>query len=89
MERAVRAHGNCVEYLPLSLFLLLVLAMTGLAPLWLHVLGIALTVGRLLHGVAFSLYEGRSFGRAAGVTLNWLMMLAAIVLCLIRGIAAL
>ena len=49
----MRGQANFVEYVPLCLLLLLVIAGFG-APLFVvHGLGLVLTVGRLLHAVAF------------------------------------
>jgi len=51
---AVRAHGNAVETIPLTL-LLMALAEVQLAtpPFVLHLVGIALVAGRVMHGVYF------------------------------------
>jgi uncharacterized membrane protein YecN with MAPEG domain len=48
-------------------------------------MGIALVVGRVLHAWGLSGNPNESFGRAAGITLTWLTLLAALVLCIIRG----
>ena len=89
LEQAIRAHGNFVEYVPLILLLLLLLELGGLRPLWLHVLGIALTIGRILHAWGLSTSPGRSFGRAVGTGLTWLTLVAALILCIARGAMAL
>jgi hypothetical protein len=89
LERAIRAHGNLVEYAPLVLLMLLLLALSGLGALWLHVLGIAFTTGRLLHAWGLSTTSGENVGRGAGIFLTWLTMLVAVVLCLVRGAAVL
>lgn len=49
--RASRAHGNNAEWVPLALLLLLVLELSHAAPLWLHVVGGALFLGRVCHGI--------------------------------------
>ncbi len=89
LEQAIRVHGNFIEYVPLILILLLLLELGGLAPLWLHLMGIALTLGRILHAWGLSTSPGESFGRAAGTTLTWLTLLAAFTLCIVRGAIAL
>jgi uncharacterized protein len=38
---------NAAEYVPLALVLMLILELNGASAAWLHVLGIALVVGRL------------------------------------------
>jgi uncharacterized protein len=85
LEQAIRVHANFVEYVPLILILLLLLELSGLAPVWLHAMGIALVVGRVLHAWGLSGNPNESFGRAAGITLTWLTLLVALVLCIIRG----
>lgn len=89
MEQAVRAHGNFIEYVPLILLLLLLLALGGVPPLWLHGLGIALTLGRLLHGWGLLSDPGESLGRAAGITLTWLTMIVALIYAIILGASGL
>lgn len=89
LERAIRAHGNFVEYVPLILLLLALLAYDGLGTTWLNVMGIALTLGRILHGWGLSTSGRENFGRSAGIVLTWATMLAALVLCILRGAAAL
>jgi uncharacterized protein len=88
LERAIRAHANFIEYVPLILLLLLLLALGGVPAFWLHGLGIALTVARLLHGWGLSTSSGRSFGRATGAALTWLVMLVALIVAIWIGLGA-
>lgn len=72
MLRAIRAHGNATEYAPAFVAGLAVFALLDPSPLWaVHALGIAFTLGRVLHGVGLSQSEGRSAGRALGTLLTW------------------
>lgn len=49
LERAIRAHGNFAEYVPLGLILMGCLELNG-APWWLVAAhGLTLTIGRLLY----------------------------------------
>jgi uncharacterized membrane protein YecN with MAPEG domain len=89
LELAIRAHGNFVEYVPLILLLLLLLALTGLGAVWLHLMGSTLTIARILHGWGLSRSARENFGRSVGATLTWLVLLAALALCILRGAAAL
>lgn len=89
LEQAQRAHGNLVEYAPIILLLLLLLAMTGIATLWLRVLGIALTIARLLHAWGMLTSASRSFGRFVGITGTWIVMLVAALWAIAQGLAAL
>lgn len=55
--RAIRAHGNFVEYVPMAL-VLIGLAEAGHAPaILLHVLGCALLAGRIIH--AFGIRQSK------------------------------
>ena len=76
LARAIRAHANAVEYLPLGLLMLLVIELDGARAEWLHLAGITLLAGRSLHAWGLSRRSGRSFGRALGIVLTWLVMLA-------------
>lgn len=49
LERAIRVHGNFAEYVPFSLLLMFLAEYSGLAPLYLHILGVVLVIGRLSH----------------------------------------
>ncbi|WP_456391080.1 MAPEG family protein [Profundibacter sp.] len=52
MAYRIRAHGNCAEYAPMGLILLAMAEMQG-APVWvLHLLGLMLLIGRVMHGWA-------------------------------------
>ena len=80
--RAIRIQGNTVEYVPLTL-LILALAEMFRAPIpVVHVIGIALLAGRVLHAIGLSQSGGRTFGRAAGMLLTWAALLVASVLAL-------
>ncbi|HEX5792207.1 MAG TPA: MAPEG family protein [Rheinheimera sp.] len=49
LERAIRVHGNFAEYVPFALLLMFLAEYSGLAPLYLHILGMVLVIGRLSH----------------------------------------
>ncbi|MGA9853037.1 MAG: MAPEG family protein [Gammaproteobacteria bacterium] len=66
LGRAIRVHGNAVEYLPIALLLMLCLELDHGAHWLLHACGIVLIAARLLHALGVSHSAGRSFGRAAG-----------------------
>ena len=84
LARAIRAHANAIEYLPIALLLLVVLAFEQTRPWLLHVFGIVLIAGRSLHAIGLSGSPGRSFGRATGIALTVLVMLAMAVLLVVR-----
>lgn len=51
---AMRRHGNLAEYMPFAILMMALAEILGLGATWLHVSGIALIAGRLIHpfGVA-------------------------------------
>ena len=91
LERAVRVHANFAEYVPFALLLMFLAEYSGLAPLYLHILGITLLVGRLSHawGVR-QLKEPLKF-RVFGMLLTFsvLLLSAVAILLLYAGKALL
>jgi uncharacterized membrane protein YecN with MAPEG domain len=75
LERAIRVHGNAVEYVPLGLLLLLIAELGDVGAFWLHLFGLFLVGGRALHAYGLSRFEGTSLGRVAGISLTWIAML--------------
>lgn len=71
LGRAVRVHGNFIEYAPIALILMALIELNGGPAPLLHGLGLALVAGRLLHAWGLSGSIGVSFGRAAGTVATW------------------
>ena len=80
LERRMRAQGNLTEYAPLALILIGTLELADFSDLVIHLLGILLVVGRLLHGWALSFTPGNSIGRTGGMVLTLTVIGAAAVL---------
>lgn len=74
MLRAIRCHGNAMEYIPITLILMLLLEMHGSAHWFLHAAGIALLVSRLLHVQGLMQSSTLTPGRLAGTGLVWLLI---------------
>ena len=75
LERTMRAHGNFVEYVPLALVLIMLLE-TEVTQVWLlHLMGVMLLGGRLLHAYGMFRPDGMIAGRWWGTALTWLMIL--------------
>jgi len=49
MARAVRAHGNFIEYVPLLLVLMAAMELNGIAPYVIHLFGTLMLVSRIAH----------------------------------------
>ena len=70
LELAVRAHGNACEYVPIALILLGLAEAMG-APGWvLHLFGLMLVAGRLVHGIYFLTGARRMVLRVVGMQLT-------------------
>jgi uncharacterized protein len=87
MQRAIRAHGNNTEYVPIALILLILARTLGGTILLTHAIGVPLTVGRILHALAFldrSNGTGASHSslRRSGMILTVLAILIGIFGCL-------
>ncbi len=75
LQRTIRVHANFVEYVPLTLLMLLLAELQKAPPLLIHGLGIALILSRILHAVGFSRSGGYSLGRFYGTLGTWLVMI--------------
>ncbi len=51
LQLAIRAHSNALEYIPIALMLLFMLELNGAPKILIHVLGLTLLVGRILHAM--------------------------------------
>jgi hypothetical protein len=83
LQRAMRVQANFIEYVPIALLLLLTADLVGHQKIWVHVLGIVLLVGRVVHAYGLSRHSGRSFGRAAGIVLTYLVIVAGAALAIL------
>lgn len=75
--RAMRGQANFIENAPLALILMLVLALQGFPAPAIHALGVALTIGRVAHGVHFSGPDNPRWQRGLGATLSALVIAIA------------
>lgn len=82
LARAIRVHGNAVEYVPIALLLLLVAELSGASPALLHGCGAALVAARVAHAQGLTGTAGTSIGRFLGTTVTFLVIatLAAVAL---------
>ena len=71
LERAIRGHGNLIEYAPLFLILMLALELSDASVTMLYMSGIIFTLGRLMHGIAFSFMKKNVFLRIGGMVLTF------------------
>lgn len=86
MLRVIRGHGNFSEYVPLALLLMLVMELSQFSNYFLHVLGVVLVIGRLMHAYALSFTTRFRFGRVWGAALTFLVLAVQAGCCLYHGI---
>jgi uncharacterized membrane protein YecN with MAPEG domain len=72
--KRMRAQANFVEYTPLALLLLLMAELQGSPPVALHLMGLTLLAGRLLHAVGFASTPQKIILRQVGMGLTLLML---------------
>lgn len=71
MARAIRVHANFAEYTPLALLLLVLVEGQGPPVALLHVLGIGLLAGRMVHAFGLSQRKEDFRFRVAGMVLTF------------------
>jgi hypothetical protein len=74
----LRAHANNAEYVPMAIVLMMLLYAMGEGALMIHVIGVCLTLGRLLHAIGLTRNVGTSTPRFVGMILTWLAYIIAI-----------
>lgn len=77
LQKAIRAHANAAEYIPLSLFVLFIGELAGAHVIYLHVAYIALFISRVL--VPIGIMSDNHNLKAAGFGINiFILVLASI-----------
>lgn len=82
LRRAMRAHANFAEYVPLCLLLFVFVEIAGAGAGTVHGLGLALLAGRCLHALALSREREPRFVRQVAMVLTFGPMLSAVGLVL-------
>jgi uncharacterized membrane protein YecN with MAPEG domain len=77
MLRAIRAHSNFAEYVPLNLFAIYLVESQGATPLLVHFLGFSTFLGRLLHAYGISQNNENFKFRIIGMVLTFTSLLTA------------
>lgn len=71
LQRIIRAHANFSEYVPIGMFLILLVEIgDGYAP-FIHFLGLCLIIGRLLHAFGVSRSNENFKFRVLGMSLTF------------------
>ncbi|MBL7663901.1 MAG: MAPEG family protein [Bacteriovoracaceae bacterium] len=84
LEKAVRVHGNFIEYVPFALLLMFFLEILfGYEKLILG-LGSMLLLGRIMHAIGLMKVHGASVGRSGGMVLTFSVIIISSLLILFR-----
>lgn len=83
--RAIRIHANFSEYVPFTLFLLLLCELIGGRPWMIHTLSLTFIAARILHMIGLRKLEGPSIYRFLGATLTWCVISILSIFCLISA----
>jgi hypothetical protein len=76
LARAIRVHGNAVEWILPMLLLFLVAELDGASRIFLHVCGITFVGARIAHSAGVSRTSKESSGRFWGMAATWLVIAA-------------
>ena len=71
LQRAIRVHGNFAEYVPLALILAAFVELQQYSPLIIHLLCLALIIGRVVHAYGVSQEKEDYRLRVAGMGLTF------------------
>ena len=77
LERAIRAHGNFAEYVPLTLLVIFFLESQGAGTFLIHTLCSCLIAGRVFHAISVSQINEPIFLRSIGMGLTFTALIAA------------
>lgn len=76
LQTAIRVHGNAVEYIPIATVLLVMMEMNG-AEIWMiHICGLLLMAGRLVH--CYGLRNREISQRRSGMAATYLALMLMI-----------
>lgn len=82
MLRAIRAHSNFIEYVPLALISMLFLELNGVQSIILHFLGILLLLSRSLHAYGVSQINENFRFRVTGMAMTFSHLITSSILLL-------
>jgi hypothetical protein len=85
--RAIRAHGNATEYIPLAIVMLLILALLSAPSSLIHGLGAGFTFGRLAQAFGITRTKHPNAIRFTGNLCTGLVYLIGSIACIYYGVA--
>lgn len=87
LERRIRAHGNFIEFVPLVLILMILLEMQNVSIWIVHLVGVCLVAGRVIHSVNISREAESLAGRIVGMLLTLTALGVASIAAMLRSFA--
>ncbi|MGZ5009265.1 MAG: MAPEG family protein [Methylobacter sp.] len=78
LQLAIRAHSNALEYIPIALMLLFMLEFNGAPKLLIHILGVILLAGRILHAIGLPAKDFKKRVLGMQITIYLLIGLAVL-----------
>ena len=85
LERCIRAHGNFIEFVPLVLILMILLELQNVS-LWIvHLVGVCLVIGRVIHAANISRENEVLAGRIVAMLLTLTALGVGSIFALLRG----
>jgi uncharacterized membrane protein YecN with MAPEG domain len=86
LRRRIRAHGNFIEYVPLTLLVIALAQHLGMGSLFVHLLGLVLLASRILHAYGISQVNEPMALRSIGISGTIIVLAIASIYCIIAGI---
>lgn len=87
MLRRIRTHGNFAEYIPIVLIILLLLEQQEVNYVLLHMYGVVVVVGRLLHAYGLHSPETPGWARMLGMQFTlWPLIVGSISLLVLYAV---
>lgn len=74
LKKAIRAHGNFAEFIPMILIMMILVEYTLANALMMHIIGISLIIARILQAKGLLKTEIASFERVAGTLMTFTIM---------------
>lgn len=89
LQKAIRAHGNNIEYVPIILICIALLVVVGSTAAWVHGLCATLFVARLLHAHGIQQFTRLPKTRVIGNFGTWGVMLGTAIALIYQGLGGL
>lgn len=83
MLRVMRGHANFIEYVPISLILMLILELSHANAWLLYIMGNMMVLGRIIHAAHFFFGQKHLKVRQIGMILTFLPLLIGGIACMI------